>query len=664
MVDNESNWIIDICDEIIFMLNNNQFNYTNNTKYNSLIVKLFKDYINFIDSYNNQEENPERFFGNYTQEELSALEIFKALLRDSRELIDTDVNNPDNIALLEKYFNQIALNLDKTTRVQAVQTFNPTHLPMTSITTHENNNNKKIIKANEKWLNDLTLISQQQKRIEFEQNFLYHKNIDTKNRIVKNHYRIFNLLVNQDLIIWKDQNNRLYHRQKAFEKEQKITKNEIADITGFYISVYDSTKDVQVIDADYIIISLLPTVRKNIFCPFSNNELLFICNNLYDKNTFEYTKLLEKRLVPLRINQLEKEINPIRIQPYYFQISNQIINKEHELQYLRNSLVAKDESFIEKLLKLIFQNNDEFYFFISWLSNYFWTLNKSNIALVLIGDSETTDILVDYIIKPIFVKNKKYFSTINNETLKNSDDEKLLADKIFYHFDNLSGKTDSRRISKLLRNIVKPNYITPSQAWDNDEPYIYGEVLVTSEKENPYSYLKKIFTSCSVLRVKSMDTILDSLNIEYSQFDKNIADDLNNFVNKLVQYSQYNKFPEVLNTDEKIFLHTMKNGVLITPKIDREIDTFIENILSKYTSAFKLIKEYDEEMYEELLSNFDEDMIVQPLLNTYFNILNGDMLIPDNAEFIKILQTKAEMFKEVLNDKSKSNGKKRYKIFR
>ncbi len=66
MVDNESNWIIDICDEIIFMLNNNQFNYTNNTKYNSLIVKLFKDYINFIDSYNNQEENPERFYDNYT----------------------------------------------------------------------------------------------------------------------------------------------------------------------------------------------------------------------------------------------------------------------------------------------------------------------------------------------------------------------------------------------------------------------------------------------------------------------------------------------------------------------------------------------------------------------------------------------------------------------
>jgi hypothetical protein len=35
-----------------------------------------------------------------------------------------------------------------------------------------------------------------------------------------------------------------------------------------------------------------------------------------------------------------------------------------------------------------------------------------------------------------------------------------------------------------------------------------------------------------------------------------------------------------------------------------------------------------------------------------------------DTEFIKILQTKADMFKEALNDKSKANGKKRYKIFR
>lgn len=241
MVDNDSNWFVDICDEIIFMLDNNQFNYTNSTRYNNLIVKLFKDCVNFTISYNNQEENPERFFDNYMQEELLALEIFKALLRDSSELMDIDINNSDDIALLEKYFNEIALSLDNVTTTQALQTYNPTHLPMTSISINANNNNKKIIKANEKWLNDLALISQQQKRIECEQNFLYQKDIDTKNRIVENHYRTVNLLGNQDLKIWKDQNNKLYYRQKAFEKEQKITKNEMGDIASFHTNVYDST---------------------------------------------------------------------------------------------------------------------------------------------------------------------------------------------------------------------------------------------------------------------------------------------------------------------------------------------------------------------------------------------------------------------------------------
>ena len=64
MVDNDSNWFVDICDEIIFMLDNNQFNYTNSTRYNNLIVKLFKDFVNFTISYNKQESNPERFFDN------------------------------------------------------------------------------------------------------------------------------------------------------------------------------------------------------------------------------------------------------------------------------------------------------------------------------------------------------------------------------------------------------------------------------------------------------------------------------------------------------------------------------------------------------------------------------------------------------------------------
>ena len=669
MLDNKSNWLAGLCSEIILMLENDKFNYTYSKDYNTLIVKLFRNYKNFIDSYNKQDEHPERFFDSYAQDEQLAFNIFIVLLKDSGEFIDIDLNNPNDIIFLESYFNTIALNLSNLAITAALQTYGSNYSYMASNSTHTNSSNKKTIKANEKLLNDLTLVSQQQKSIESQQNSLYQKDIEIKNRIVENHHRTINLLANQDLNIWKDQNNKLYYSQKSFEKEQKITKNEIADITVFHICIYDSANDVQVVDADYIIVSLLPTVRKNIFNPFYNNEFMHIGNNLFDRNTFEYTELLEKRLVYARINQLEQEISNLGTQlPYYQasyqQASNEIAKKENELENLRNSLVIKDESFIEDLLKLVFQNEDEFYFFMSWLSNFFWTLNKSNLAVVLIGDSETTDILVEYIIKPIFVRNKKYFSVIDNETLKLNDDDKLLSDKVFYHINNLASKTDTRRVSKLLRNIVKPNNITPNEAWNNDEPYIYGELLVTVAKESPCSYLKDVLSSCSVLRVRDIESILNKLDMDYSNFEKSMIGDIGNFTNKLVQYAQNNYPLTVLNTDEKNFLSSMKNGLLITPKIDKKIDGFVEDILNVNINAFRSIQLYDEDLHDELVYNFEEEMIAQPMLSKYFNIIHRQELIPDNNEFIKILQRKAKMYNEAPTDKSKYNSKKRYKISR
>ena len=387
-----------------------------------------------------------------------------------------------------------------------------------------NADNKKIIKANQKEINNFSIIAQQEQQVAFEKNVLHNKHIAIKNEVFQSHQRTITLLFSHNLFVWKEQNNKLFCRLKLFAEKQKGTKEEIGDIifniTGYHVNLYNYADDVLVANDYCLIISLLPIVRKDVFNPWNGNEFTSIANNLYDRNTFEYTELLQKRLVPSRINQLEQEINNLRTQlhysqTYYQQILNQIINKEDELQWCRDSIIVEEESIIEELLKLIFCNVNEFDFFIFWLSNFFWTLNKSNIAVVLIGDSETTDILVDYIIKPIFARNTKYISTITSDLLsKESDNDKLLTDKILYHVNNLGSKTDVKRVSKLLRNIVKPNYITPAQAWDSDEPYIYGELLVTSEKETPYSYLKNIFSSCTVLRVKNMDSILSNLNMD------------------------------------------------------------------------------------------------------------------------------------------------------
>jgi hypothetical protein len=213
-------------------------------------------------------------------------------------------------------------------------------------------------------------------------------------------------------------------------------------------------------------------------------------------------------------------------------------------------LRVKDYSFIFNFLKLIFQNENEFYYFFNWLTNFFQNLRKSDIVTVLIGDSETTDFLIDSIIKPIFIKKKKYISVITNDILKDEKDfDKFLENKVIYHINNLNDKTDIKQVDKIIKEIIKPNYSTHDEAWDNDESFIYGELLVTSSKDSPYLYLKNVLSCCTILRIKDMETVLNTLNIDYSAFERNIFSDLDNFTNILLQNSKNYNYLEVLETD-------------------------------------------------------------------------------------------------------------------
>jgi hypothetical protein len=288
---------------------------------------------------------------------------------------------------------------------------------------------------------------------------------------------------------------------------------------------------------------------------------------------------------------------------------------------------------------------------------------KSNIAVVLIGDSETSDILVNDIIRPIFAKKRVYISVIDDNVLKKEEDKEILNEKILYHFNELNGKSEIKRVSKLIRTILKSNPVMCNQSLDNDEDHIYGNLIVASSKDSPYAYLKDVYSNCVVLRVKHLDIILNALNLDRASLDKKVENGLEDFVQVLKSYSfPYNNLT-ILNTNEKANLHTMKNGVVITPEIDCRINQFINDVRRKKVDAFVAIKKYDEEIYKEFLLNLEESMIAQPMLSAYFNIVSGDVLVPNNTEFINILQQKTEMFRDAPNNQSKSNGKKRYNIF-
>lgn len=70
-----------------------------------------------------------------------------------------------------------------------------------------------------------------------------------------------------------------------------------------------------------------------------------------------------------RINQLQQEIINLESQlhyshAYYQLTSHQITDKKDELELLRASLIVKEKSFIEEYLRLVFQNEEEFNFYI------------------------------------------------------------------------------------------------------------------------------------------------------------------------------------------------------------------------------------------------------------------------------------------------------------
>lgn len=648
------------------MIKNDEFNYTDSYQHKDTLLKIFDNFI-----YYNNLNKPDKYikdelFNIYTYNEKLILNILGNLFESKNGYKNIDLNNTNDIEYIETYLNKISLNIDEKNSVENQNLILPVAV---STSNNIDNNYKKLIIENEKRINTYTVLEQQRRRLESEERFLYQNHINRKDKIIDNHTTTMNMLINKDLVIWKDSNNKLYYRPKAFEEKQKVTKSNISDIIkdifGFYVNIYDSVESVTVIDANYLIISLLPIVKKEIFNPFSANEFTFITNNLYYKNTFEYTELLKKRFFLDYVNQLENSIKNLELRStYYNNLYNEINEKKEELRTINNSLHVKDYSFIFNFLKLIFQNENEFYYFFNWLTNFFQNLRKSNIVTVLIGDSETTDFLINSIIKPIFIKKKKYISVITNDILKDEKDfDKLLENKVFYHINNLNDKTDIKQVDKIIKEIIKPNYSTPNEAWDNDESFIYGELLVTANKDSPYLYLKNVLSCCTILRVKDMETVLNTLNIDYSAFERNIFSDLDNFTNILLQNSKNYNYLKVLETDEKTYLKTMKKGVLVTPKIDQKIDSFIKDILWKNFPNFKNIKNYDEDIYEELIYNFNENKIAQPMLNKYFNMIYNEVLIPDNNEFIKILQNKAKMFNDTPSDDSKYNGKKRYEIY-
>ena len=484
------------------------------------------------------------------------------------------------------------------------------------------NKKKKLAKV----LEDINLINNKNRTIMADYYSKYIQEEDSTKNIRRIHDETMLFISELGIYIWRSYSSiAVYYRINPFGKKVKIrTDDDFYALIQEDIRVYDTMDEVQIYDNTLLLIkSLLPMCKDDIFFPHHMHEIIWL-NNYNYRNTFEYSRYLAKG---------------------------------------RYRLGFKVGIILKFLFSITNSNSEVCDYIVDWLICFFQTKKKINTALVLIGDSEVSNILIEQIIRPIFAYNKEHFASIDDDILKKPN-ETIIKDKIFYHIGELSEKNiTNKKTSELVMDILKPNRYYPEEAIKNNETYVWGQLIVTAEKETPFPFLKDSYSQCSVFRIKNMETILKELNVDRIAFKLMIQNDLDNFSNMLAE-EQYDDLciNNIFNTPEKNALSTMKNGTLLTPQLNKNIEIFIKNIKEKNLDYFKKIKTENLNMFEELEYNFKENMITQQLLSEYFNLVNSDIFFCDNSDFLNILKEKSEIFRKTPDDKSKHNSMKRYTI--
>ena len=428
---------------------------------------------------------------------------------------------------------------------------------------------------------------------------------------------MFNLN-SRGIYIWKNESgNSIYYRLDCHGNRIKCNNDEeILKLFPVHIKIYEKIEDV-IIDTHPILVkNLIPIIRDDVFYPLWNGELFFIQNIQY-RNLFQSTIY-----TPLSINipiQNTIKIEPIR------------------------------DSTIETFIKYLVEDNESFEILMKVLINFHKEKIKSNYAFVLIGDENSTNILIDEIIKPLFASKDEYFSTIDDDLLEKKLDVKIIENKIFYHFKNLSeANLKSKRVSKLIFDIVRPNKVTADNAILNNESYVWGELFITSSKNNPYPALEDIYSKCIVIKVKNLKTILKKMNIDKISLIENIQSDLFPFSHLLASFDFFNIKEDVSRLQQKEEyknLRNMSNGIIYTNDLNQKIREFVIAIQNKNINFFNQLSKENRELYDELLNNFEENMIAQPLLSEYFNIVNQDIIFEENSYLLDFLKQEYEMFK-------------------
>ena len=409
-------------------------------------------------------------------------------------------------------------------------------------------------------------------------------------------------------------NDKNYESTKDFKSLENIFKNitgEDIDLSAFYKKEKVLTIENGLEEKLKISPEDLKLVIAEVFNPFNNDEFILQDNYTYKLNNFK---------------------------PSVYMLLDYELKKELKF-HLENSAIGK------LILHLVNYNRKRLYWVINWLAYFFQGLNKSQVALVLLGvQGAGKGILFHEVIKPLF--GEDFVKTINDKSLNTNYKGSLVEKTLFFNLDEISAKNSSSSVKNFLKALVTNASITAEKKFKNleKETPIYGQILITSNE----LYALEIEPSDRRFTVFSTGVNLSHCNFlgygSYEALSTSIKNELEHFAIYLKNYTVDEKIANTaLNTIEKddlIRQYQIANDKPIKlTKLQTNVIEFAEAIRCRNLNLFNTIVDENKlQLKQEIFWDLQNGIFrVENLLPT-FQALYGKRFFTSTSELLRELQ--------------------------
>jgi len=297
-----------------------------------------------------------------------------------------------------------------------------------------------------------------------------------------------------------------------------------------------------------------------------------------------------------------------------------------------------------------------------------FNLYNSGTALVLLGNIELTkNVFWDKIITKIF--GLKYCITINDDECKSNSLFEIAKEKLFFHIEDIKNANtifDDNTMSIIVKDLlVKSNLLKLNKEREEESIDIYGQTLITTE--NPYPYIKRSMSRCTIIETNDLETILKKLSIQDEAMLEEMIDlNLYHFAEILRDFPYNDEYARyALNTDirKKIIKDTQSNVNKVD--IEEHINSFIQAIKDKDIDFFENVKSLDDgSIYSHLVSAFEDGYFIGQDLYKYYNAIFPNEF-NSQKQLIDRLKLKDNMFKQIIDTLriSKPDGSNKKNLF-